>query len=92
MTTGCTEGRICTNSLSTRTPNTLIACAYLATLLQANIFFRFEHHYILARSYCQRVRTPARIPVLEALKCPPPAQGTAEENALYKLIVGGLTR
>mgnify|MGYP003324485308 CR=1 FL=1 len=30
--------------------------------------FRFEPHYALARSYGQRLRTPARFPVLEALR------------------------
>ena len=54
--------------------------------------FRFEPHYALSRSYCQRIRTPARIPVLEALKFVPPGETTKEENALYKLIVGSLLR
>ena len=34
--------------------------------------FHFEPHYALSRSYCQRTRTAARIPVLEALNCVPP--------------------
>ena len=54
--------------------------------------FHFEPHYALARSYGQRCRTPARIPVLEALKFVAPGDTTKEENALYKLIVGSLLR
>ena len=54
--------------------------------------FLFEPHYALARTYCQRIKTPARIPVLEALKFVPPGAGTEEENAIYKHIVGSLTR
>lgn len=38
------------------------------------------------------IHTPARIPVLEALRFMPPGEGTAEDNALYKHIVGSLTR
>ena len=54
--------------------------------------FCFEPHYVLSRSYCQRIRTPARIPVLEALRFVPPGESTREENALYKHIVGSLLR
>ena len=54
--------------------------------------FRFEPHYALSGSYCQMIHTPARIPVLEALRFLPPGEGTAEENALYKHIVGSFTR
>ena len=54
--------------------------------------FRFEPHYALARSYGQRINTPARIPVLEALRFVPPGETTKEENALYKHIVGSLLR
>ncbi|MCS5671000.1 MAG: hypothetical protein NZ577_03990 [Vicinamibacterales bacterium] len=54
--------------------------------------FRFEPHYALALSYGQQIRTPARIPVLEALKFVPPGETTREENALYKLLVGSLLR
>ena len=54
--------------------------------------FLFEPHYALARTYCQRIKTPARIPVLEALKFAPPGKDTEEENAMYKHIVGSLTR
>ncbi len=54
--------------------------------------FQFEPHYALSGSYCQVIRTPARIPVLEALRFMPPGEGTAEDNALYKHIVGSLTR
>ena len=54
--------------------------------------FRFEPHYALAQSYGQRITTPARIPVLEALKFVPPGETTKEENAHYKLIVGSLLR
>ena len=54
--------------------------------------FRFEAHYALSQSYGQRIRTPARIPVLEALKFVPPGETTGEENALYKLLVGALLR
>ena len=54
--------------------------------------FRFEPHYALSGSYCQVIHTPARIPVLEALRFMPPGEGTAEDNALYKHIVGSLTR
>ena len=54
--------------------------------------FRVESHYALSGSYCQMIHTPARIPVLEALRFMPPGEGTAEDNALYKHIVGSLTR
>ena len=54
--------------------------------------FRFEPHYAMSQSYCQRIRTPARLPVLEALKFQPPGETTKEENALYKHIVGSLLR
>jgi hypothetical protein len=54
--------------------------------------FEFEPHYALARFYCQQIRTPARTPVLEALKFAAPGAGRAEENALYKHLVGSLTR
>ena len=50
--------------------------------------FLFEAHYALSGDYCQRIRTPARTPVLEALKFPPPGETTKEENAMYKLLVG----
>ena len=54
--------------------------------------FLFEPHYVLSRSYAQRINTPARTPVLEALKFLPPGETTREENALYKLLVGSLLR
>ena len=54
--------------------------------------FEFEPHYALSRSYCQQIETPARTPVLEALKFAPPGAGRAEENALYKHLIGSLTR
>ena len=54
--------------------------------------FQFEPHYALSRSYCQRIRTPARIPVLEALRFVPPGESTREENTLYKHLVGSLLR
>ena len=54
--------------------------------------FRFEPHYALARSYGQRIQTPARTPELEALMFVPPGETTKEENALYKHIVGSLLR
>ena len=54
--------------------------------------FPFEPHYALSRSYGQRIRTPACIPALEALKFVPPEERTREENALYKLLVGSLVR
>ena len=50
--------------------------------------FLFEPHYILSRTYCQQITTPARLPVLEALRFVPPGEGMAEENALYKHLVG----
>jgi len=53
-------------------------------------YFLFESHYTLAHSYCQQIRTPARLPVMEALKCPSPAKGNGEENAMYKSILGVL--
>ena len=52
--------------------------------------FLFEPHYALSRTYCQQPTTPARVPVLEALKFPPPGEATAEENAQYKGLVGSL--
>ena len=54
--------------------------------------FRFERHYVLFRSYGQRIKTPARTPVLEALKFVPPGGSTKEENALYKLLIGSPLR
>ena len=54
--------------------------------------FRFESHYVLSRSYGQRIKTPARTPVLEALKFVPPGGSTKEDNALYKLLVGSPLR
>ena len=40
----------------------------------AEQLFLFEPHYALSRSYGQRIRTPARVPVLEALRCQPPGE------------------
>ena len=54
--------------------------------------FRFEPHYALSQSYGQQITTPARIPILEALKFTPPGETTMEENALYKHLVGSLLR
>ena len=54
--------------------------------------FEFEAHYALSRSYCQEIKTPARTPVLEALKFVAPGDGKNEENALYKHLVASLTR
>ena len=54
--------------------------------------FRFESHYVLFRSYGQRIKTPARTPVMEALKFVPPGGSTKEENALYKLLIGSPLR
>ena len=42
--------------------------------------FQFEPHYVLSRTYCQQITTPARLPVLEALKFVPPGGNTAEER------------
>ena len=54
--------------------------------------FEYEAHYALSRSYCQQIRTPARTPVLEALKFAAPGEGKTEENALYKHLMASLTR
>ena len=54
--------------------------------------FEFEAHYALSRSYCQTITTPARVPVLEALKFVAPGASKNEENALYKHLVASLTR
>ena len=43
--------------------------------------FRFEPHYALAQSYGQRISTPARIPVHEALKFVP--QGRPRQTNMY---------
>ena len=59
--------------------------------MDEQIFF-FEPHYALAKTYGQRIKTPARIPVLEALKFVPPGDTTKEDNALYKHLVGSLLR
>ena len=53
------------------------------TTMDEQIFF-FEPHYALAKTYGQRIKTPARIPVLEALKFVPPGDTTKEDNALYR--------
>ena len=53
--------------------------------------FKFQPHYVLSKFYCQRIKTPARVPVLEALRFMPPGEGTREDNALYKHIVGSIT-
>ena len=53
--------------------------------------FAFEPHYALARLYCQVLTWPASLPVMEALRCPSPAHGDGEENAIYKSILGSLT-
>ena len=50
--------------------------------------FLFEEHYVLSRSYAQRIKTPARLPVMAALKFVPPGVNTKEENSLYKLLIG----
>ena len=54
--------------------------------------FEFEAHYALSRSYCQTITTPARVPVLEALKFVAPGSSKNEENELYKHLVASLTR
>ena len=54
--------------------------------------FEFEEHYALSRFYCQTITTPARVPVLEALKFVAPGSSKNEENELYKHLVASLTR
>ena len=52
--------------------------------------FLFEPHYELGKTYVQLISWPARLPVMEALKCPSPAVGDGEDNAIYKSILGTL--
>ena len=54
--------------------------------------FAFDDHYELAKSHWQQLKTQAQhtLPMLEALRCPPPDMNNGEDNAMYKTLVGTL--
>ena len=54
--------------------------------------FAFNDHYELAKSHWQELKTNGRcvLPMLEALRCPPPDLNKGEDNAVYKTLLGTL--
>ena len=54
--------------------------------------FAFDDHYELAKSHWQELKTNGRcvLPMLEALRCPPPDLNKGEDNAVYKTLLGTL--
>ena len=54
--------------------------------------FAFDDHYELAKSHWQQLKTRGKstLPMLEALRCPPPDMNNGEDNAVYKTLVGTL--
>ena len=54
--------------------------------------FAFDDHYELAKSHWQQLKTQGSntLPMLEALRCPPPDMNNGEDNAMYKTLMGTL--
>ena len=54
--------------------------------------FAFDDHYELAQSHWQQLKTNGHhvLPMLEALRCPPPDLNKGEDNAVYKTLLGTL--
>jgi len=54
--------------------------------------FAFDDHYELAQTHWQQLQTHGHgaLPMLEALRCPPPDMNSGEDNAVYKTLVGTL--
>ena len=52
--------------------------------------FLFDDHYELANSHWQQLQTHGfhALPMLEALRCPPPDFNNGEDNAVYKSLFG----
>ena len=69
--------------------------ARVSDLERVEHVFLFDAHYALADSYLQVLRTDGTyraIPVLEALRCPPPDLNNGEDNAVFKSLIGTLIK
>jgi hypothetical protein len=66
--------------------------ARLADTQRIEHVFAFDDHYELAKSHWQLLKTHGQhtLPMLEALRCPPPDMNNGEDNAVYKTLVGTL--
>ena len=67
--------------------------ARLADTQRVEHVFAFDDHYELAKSHWQKIKTQGHhtLPMLEALRCPPPDLNNGEDNAVYKTLMGTLT-